>query len=257
MEAQVTESAKMYEFLAWLELNRKRIITVASILAAVFLVIYYFRYHQHQREVAASHALLKLGAPIARDEQAPPTAAAYLKVAEQFEGTQASKRARVLAAGAYYSENSYSAALEQFKKILESNRGTSMGGIAAVGVASCLDAQDKVDDALKAYQEVVAQYSGEPVSGQARLAMARIYESRKQPEAALKLYDEITRLDAQGSAFKGDAAQRREALLRQYPQLVPTNAPAASLSATTPASTNLNRTASTNRPSTNQPGANK
>jgi predicted negative regulator of RcsB-dependent stress response len=252
MDAQVTESAKMFEFLAWLETNRSRIITVASAVVVLFLAVSYYRYSAHQREIKANQALFKLGLPMSRDEQAtPPSANAYLKVAEQYSGTQAGERAQLMAAGTLFSDNNYAGAFEQFRKFTQQYPNSSLNPIAAFGVATCLDAQDKTDDALKAYQDLAARYASDATSQQSKLSMARIYETKKQPELALKIYDELGRMDNAGLSIRNDATERRQALLEKYPQLAPTNAaPAISVSpASTP--TSLIRTA------TNATGASK
>jgi predicted negative regulator of RcsB-dependent stress response len=216
----------MYEFLAWLETNRKKLIIGASVVVVVAVVFSFYRYQANQRELRANEALFKLGLPLGREESgARPNANAYLKVANDYVNTRAGERAMMMAAGALFGENNYAGAADLFAKFQSTYTSSPMVPLAQLGVATCLDAQDKTDAALKAYQEVVSKYSAEPVANQARLAIARIFEGKKQPEQALKLYDELGRADALG-IWRAEVVQRREALMKLYPQLAPTNTPA-------------------------------
>jgi len=226
MSSDVTQTAGFYDFLAWLEVNKKRVVAITVVAAVLALAISYSIYNKNQREIAADAALLKLGLPLTQTEQAPtPTARDFEKVAIDFAGTAAAERALLESAGLLFSENQYPEALNQFKKFQAGYGSSRMLGIAAIGVAACLDAQNKTDEAINAYKDVLARFPSESVAGQARIALGRIYEAKKQPDAALKYYDEILKGGAR-SGWANEAGEFREMLLARNPNLASNAVPA-------------------------------
>lgn len=210
--------------LAWVELHRNQLVAGFVGLLAIVGVVFLWRHFRAEREAQANSALLELRVRPEAVEDAGPKASDFLKVADQHGSTTAGPRARLLAAGAFFSENRYSEAQAEFERVLASEGSGPLAAQAAFGVAASLDAQDKVDQAMAKYQEVIAQFPEDSVAAQARLALARIQESRQQPATALRLYDEILR-DKEPGPFSQQAGAQREALLKKHPELgVATNA---------------------------------
>ena len=220
--------------LAWVELHRRHLLAGFAALIALYGVVYLYRHFAAQRELRANAALLDLrqrpGAP-----DSAPKAADFLKVAEAHASSTAGPRARLLAAGAYFSENKYSEAMAEFEKVLSGTGSGPVAAQAAYGIAACLDAQDKVDQALAKYQEIVSRYPDDSVAGQSKLAMARIQEGRQQGSAALRLYDDLLKDRDQGAFFQL-ASRQREELIKRQPELLGGSAGAPSTNAPAPAS---------------------
>lgn len=215
----------MLNVLAWIEINRARLMSGFVAVIVVFGVVYLWRHFAGEREAAANTALLELRAKPGQPDTAPK-ASDFLAIAEQHASTAAAPRARLLAAGAFFADNKYSEAQTEFEEVLAAAGSGPIAAQAAFGIAACLDSLDKTDEALTRYQEVISRFAGESVAGQARLAIARIQEVRKQPAAALRLYDELVR-DKDAGPFSQQATLQREQLLRQHPELAAgTNAPA-------------------------------
>ncbi len=225
--AEAPQQDLLLNALAWVELNRQRLVAALVGLIVLYGVLYLYRHYAAEKELKANAALLELrqrpGAP-----DSAPKAADYLKVAEQHASSSAAPRARLLAAGAYFTDGKYSEAMAEFERVLASGSSQQIGAQAAYGIAACLDAQDKTDQALAKYQEVAAQYPEDSVAGQARLSMARLQESRQQPAAALRLYDELLK-DREQGAFSQQAARFKEEILKRHPELATggTNSPVA------------------------------
>ena len=219
MQFDTTDSTWVYELLAWVEANRKRVMLGAGALCLVILAVYLYVWQRNQTELAASRALLELRA-IASSPDSPPVASAseFLKVADQYGSTRAGERALLLAAGDLFSHGQYAEAQRQFQKFLEERAGSPLAPIAALGVAASLDAQDKVDAALAAYQGIVSRYATDPVAERAKLATAALYEAKHQPEQALKVYDQMLK-PATYSGLASQAAMMRERLLEKFPKL--------------------------------------
>ena len=218
MNEDVPESSGFYDFLAWLEVNKKRLAMAAAVLIVIGFGIAIVRYVREEKELHASAELLGLRPPLNAGTNAVPVpASSFLDVVNQYAGTEASERASLLAAGALFTEGKYADAQTQFNKFLSEHSESPWAGEAAYGVASSLEAQNKSDEALTAYQNVVNRYGTQAVADEAKQALARIYEAKKQPEQALKLYDELTR----GAAGRNntDLMMKRSQLLKQYPYL--------------------------------------
>jgi tetratricopeptide (TPR) repeat protein len=218
MNEDVPESSGFYDFLAWLEVNKKRLIQLAAVLIVIGFAVAVVRYVREQKELNASAELLALRPPLNAGTNAVPIpASSFLNVASQFSGTEASERASLLAAGALFTEGKYAEAQTQFNKFLTDYSNSPWAGEAAYGVASCLEALNKQDEALTAYQNVVNRYGTLAVADEAKQSLARLYEAKKQPEQALKLYDELTR----GAAGRNnpELMMKRGQLLKQYPYL--------------------------------------
>ncbi len=211
--------------MAWLELHRGQLITAFVVLVAVLAAIYLWRHSAAQKEAAANAALLALRPPQAEPGGIPEVVAAseYLKIAEQYPGTAAGQRARLLAAGSLFHEGRYADALAEFRRVAERAEADAIAAQAAYGIAASLEAQGNVDEAITAYRTVISQHPDESVADQARLALARIHEARSELPLALQLYDELVRTPEPG-AFAQMAEQQREALLRKHPELAGTNA---------------------------------
>ena len=245
MSSDVTESAGFYEFLAWLELNKQRLVIGAIALALIAFSVSLIVYLKKQKEIAANAALLELEQSLNPSTSSPaqPAATAYLKVAEDYAGTRAAERAALLAAGALFSENRYAEALAQFRKFQSEHDGSELVPVATLGVAACLESQNQLDEAIKAYEQVVARYPNDAVTGQAKLAIGALQEMKKQPALALKTYEELTRQTTR-SVWVSLASDLRKQLLLRHPNLA-TNAPSAEppVTALKPPLTTTNQTA--------------
>jgi TolA-binding protein len=221
--------ADFYDLLAWLEVNKKKVLIAAVALVAVGFIVATARYMREQKEINASSELLGLRVALNPATNAvPPQPAALLKIANDFSGTSAAERARLLAATAFFTEGKYSDAEREFSAFTREFPSSPWVSTAAYGVACAQEAQNK-PDAVASYQNVATAHANSPVGDDAKLALARIHESRKQPDQALRFYNEllVPRPGAQpGEPAHPEAATRKEALLRKHPELSTNAAPA-------------------------------
>lgn len=234
MSSDTTESTLMYDFLAWLEVNKKRLAVGGIAIFVVGFAVSLVLYVRNDKEIRANDALLKLGLPQASDRTPSVPASGYLKVAAEFAGTHAGARAQLLAAIGLFSENRYAEALAQFKKFKDDYPNDPAATEATLGMAACEEAQGNLDEALKTYQLLASGATAE--SAQAKLGAARLLEAKNQPEQALKFYSEITQAGAR-SVWGAQARDLREQLLLKYPRLASAAAPSTAISP--PAMSNL------------------
>jgi TolA-binding protein len=221
--------ADMYDLLAWLEVNKKKVAIAAVLLVVVGFIAATVRHMARQKELDASGELLALRVSLNPATNAIPTQpSAFLKIAEDYKGTSAAERARLLAATALYTEGKYAEAERAFSDFVKEFSGSPWAATAAYGVASAQEAQNK-PEAFASYQSVATAYANSAVVDDAKLALARIHETRKQPDQALRLYNEL--LAPRPGAQPGEpahplAAERKEALVRHHPELNTNTSPA-------------------------------
>jgi tetratricopeptide (TPR) repeat protein len=215
--------ADVYDLLAWLEVNKKKAAVVAVVLVVIGFAIATMRYMRQQKEENASGALLALKPTLTPQTNVPPPqASALLKVADEYSGTTAAERARILAATALFTEGRYADAEKEFSRFVKDFPESPWVAEAAYGVAASQEAQNKVTDAQASYQNVATAYANSSVADDAKLAQARIYEEQKKPDQALRLYNDLLapRPGAQPGEMGNPAAfQKKEALLRLHPEL--------------------------------------
>jgi predicted negative regulator of RcsB-dependent stress response len=224
MNSETTKGTGFYEFLAWLDSNKKALIATFILLVIVGFGIATYRWQREQAEIAANEALFQLRSPMSSADKAPPPAASeYLKIAENYRSTEAAERALLLAAGAFFAEGKYSEAQAQFNRLMQEHSNQLMASTAAYGFAASLEAQGKSDEALTAYQTVASRHASSSLVDDSRLATARIYENKKQPELALKVYEDMTRTNMM-SGSSAEALSRKQYLLSKHPELAKPNA---------------------------------
>lgn len=220
MSSEVTDSTAIYEIWAWFEVNKKRLITAAVVVAVLAFFISLAIYLKKQKEIEASAALIRLATQSQVDakETAP---ADILKIVSNYPSTAAAERASLEAATAYFGEQKYSEALDQFKRFQSTYPDSRLMPQAALGVAASLEASNKIDEAMKAYQDVVTRYGSDSVAAQAKFSLGRLNEDKKQYEQALKYYQELTSSATSRSFWNSEAADRTQLLLAQFPNLAP------------------------------------
>ena len=227
MELETTSASRLYDFLAWLDANKKRLGVAAGVVVLAVFVLALVIWQGNQREFKANEALSNVqpAGNSARGSDTVP-AAAYLKVSADFAGTSAGARATLMGAFALFAEGKYAEAQAQFGKFQPEYPDSPLVPQSILGIAASLDAQGKFADAAAKYQEVIARFPRDYSIGQAKLALALNHENRKLPEAAYKIYNELMQ-GAGNSSAGSEARMRLGELLTKYPNLAPTNAPVA------------------------------
>ena len=226
MSSQATGSTRLIEFLAWVEVNKKKLLIGAAVVAVATVYYSIYQWHRKQAEAEAIAALYKILTPATPMERpGGPGAQAFLQVATAHPGTSAGAQALLFGTEALFRENKFAEAKTQFENFPRTYPDHPMAPTAALGIAACLDAMDKTNEALAAYQDVVSRYAGSVVASQARLGLARLYETKGDLTQALRIYDELARPPA-SSAWSAEASARREQLLEHHPELARTNPPA-------------------------------
>lgn len=224
MEAEQSDS--LYNFLAWANRNRKRLLTALIVLAVVVTGYSIVNWKRNQTEIEANHALFALPQLLTATGQVSQVSAdGYQKVAATYTKTAAGQRAALLAAGILFSQGKYLDAHAEFSKFIVDYPDSTMLSEAIYGVAAATEASGKTNEAVAKYEDVIRRYPGENVFAQSKIALGRIYETQNSPEKAFKAYSEISRPNPYDPWIM-EATERKEQLVRKFPSLVKTNAPA-------------------------------
>ena len=229
MDAQQTQqtqpSDSFYNFLAWLEVNKRKVmIWTAAVLVVVLVAIGVISY-QTQKERRASEALSNVRAPSANATASTTVAAeGYLRVAKEHAGTQAGARALLLGATAKFQDGAYADAQKLYEQFIRDYPESRWLAQAYFGLASAFDAQGKTPDATRQFEEVRRRFPNDAVIDETKLALGRLYEAQNRPGDAYKLYDDLVKAN-QFSGLGSEAGLRLTELLEKHPELAKTNMP--------------------------------
>jgi tetratricopeptide (TPR) repeat protein len=228
MDSNAPRSAGFYDFLGWIEANKKRVaIGAAAVLFAV-LVVGILVWRSGEREVDAELALSAVPMPTSpSDPVAPGTGDAFAKVAAEYSGTQAAAKALIRAGTAYFAEGKYAKAREQFDAYLREFGATPWVPEALLGIAASLEAENKIPEAITKYKDFLSTYGTAPSADMARFNLARLYEQSNQPQLALETLTAMLKAQTAGgppSPSAQEAQMKMRALLAKNPGLMPTNA---------------------------------
>jgi tetratricopeptide (TPR) repeat protein len=220
MTSEGTESTRMLELQAWLEVNKKRvaigIVAVAVVAAGVAIQGWMTR----ESERTASSALLQLQLSESSAPGGTVPASAFQQLAADHAGTAAAARSHLLAGEVLYQDGHYAEARTEFERASSLLKDDSLKAVAAFGRAVSLEALGQTAEALQAYQDVTLRHPTSSTAGQARLAMAGLLERTGEPKQALEVLRELSGLI--DSAWSGAAKSREESLLQRHPELAPT-----------------------------------
>jgi TolA-binding protein len=222
MESQETTAEDfVFKLMPWFEANMKRLAYGGAAVGIIIFVYFYYSYVQNQKSVAAGEALTQA----MFSSGGAATAEACLKVAADYPGTAAGRRALLQGATALFETGKYPEAQAQFEKYLNTYPDTFFIPQATLGVAACLDAQNKTDAAMSMYQKAANQVAAPSVVASAKFALGRIYESKGKLADAQKLFIEVTRAFP-NSSVAAEAGQRAMELKAKLPAAPASPAPA-------------------------------
>ena len=223
MQAQDTTTLFFLKLWPWVETNKNRLIAGTAIAILAIFAIWFVACQREAKALAAGEALTQ-----AALAAGGPSAAAYLKVAEQYSGTAAGQRALLQAAATSFAAGKFTDAQAQFQKYLDAHPDGEFASQAQLGVAASLDAQGKTDLAVGAYQRVASSASDVAVVSAAKFGQARIVEAQGRVNDAIVLYLDVARAGP-SSSLGSEAAMRLMELRSKLPAATPAPVTAAPL----------------------------
>jgi tetratricopeptide (TPR) repeat protein len=227
MDSAKPTTVDWLKILAWLDVNKWRVIKWAMIVISVVAVITLFIYYEYQKEVRASRALSEITVPFSPTKSAPPgLVEALLKVERDHPNTKAAARAVVEAGGILFSEGKYDEAEKLFARFEKQYPESTWLPQALFGYATTLEAKNQTTNALAEYEKLRKRYPNDAIADYVKLGLGRLNEKQNKLEEALALYQEILRLNPPNySSLGAEAGSLYEDLLQKHPELIKTNAP--------------------------------
>jgi tetratricopeptide (TPR) repeat protein len=192
---------------------------IVAILVIVVGGLGYYYYLQVQRETAETNARAALVKATTPEE--------FLKVAEQYPGTDQAMLALLGAADAAYNKRDYDGAISAYNKVIDNTTlGAEWHDTAQLGIGSSLEAKGDTDKAIETYLVVAQRGDASPFAPYAYHCVALIYDQRGDKDNERKILGEAEALDA-SSAFTQLAVSQLKAMTPQAPVMnVPIQAPA-------------------------------
>jgi len=208
MQPPDAPTAFLFKLWPWIEANRNRLIVGGVMVVIAGLLVWFYVTAQEQKEIAAGTAYTQLALSVPETADPAQWADAYLKIANEYPGTLAGRRAWLQGAAALLAAGKYADAQAQFQKFLDAHPDGDFSASAALGVAASLEALGKLDLAVGAYQRVVEGFPDVVAVNLARLALARIAEQQGKFTDALNFYETIVRSSPPDDALASEAAMR-------------------------------------------------
>ncbi len=233
--------------LAWLDVNKKRVITWTTATVVVVTIVALFIYNEYQKEVRASHALSEVSLSLnPAKPPGPDTVQKLLKVEKDYPDSKAAARALLRAGGILFANGDYAEAQKLFARFEKQYPESPWLSEAQLGYAATLEMQNKTTEAVAEYEKLRKRYPTDPIAGSVKLALARLYGKQNRAEEEFALLQEIGReYPAAYSSVGAEASTMLEELLEKHPNLIKTNVPPVPM-----VPTNVTTTV---RPSTNRP----
>ncbi len=207
MPAQDAPTAVLFKLWPWIEANKNRVIAGAGIIIVAIFLYSFFSWQREQKEIVAGRALTQLTLSNPDNAGASQLGDAYLKIAGEYPGTLAGRRAWLQGAAALFAAGRFADAQAQFQKFLDAHPDGGFSASAALGVAASLEALGKSDLAVGAYQRVVNGFSDVVAANIAKFALAGIDERQGKFTDALNVYESIAR-SSPGSVSASEAGMR-------------------------------------------------
>lgn len=205
-------SGARFDFILWFDLNRKAILGGLAAILLIAVAALFWRWQRESRETEANHALIAatgLGASV--------TSESLAKVADDYKGTAAAERARLMVGGKLFEEGKFKESLEQFERWESDYPNGVMGATASYGKAASFEALGRTNEALSSYQVVIGAFASDPLATAARLARGRLQEGLGQWATALQTYEDAGR--TAGAVWASSVAGARARLLAKHPEL--------------------------------------
>lgn len=161
------------------------VLVVLLVALGGFGFYYYQQSTRDAAEAAARAALLKATTP-----------AEFLKVAEQYPGTDQAMLAIFSAANASYEQRDYDGAQNAYRKIVDNIAlSAQWHDSASLGIASCDEAKGDVDKAISEYLEVARRGEASPFAPYAYNCVARIYDQRGDKKTEREILQQAAELN--------------------------------------------------------------
>lgn len=181
---------------AWVETNKKNIISI--VVAVVVIVGGYLGYtygYQQPRE-AKAQTLCTDGLQYVQNSDfetalnGEGTFPGYIKIAEDYSGTDGANLANLYAGVCFAQQNKYQEALP-YLEAYKPGKDQSVSAMALFALAQCYAATNNLDKAVDTFVEAAEQADNVALSPMCLVEAGKLLESQDKKDEALKLYEQI------------------------------------------------------------------
>lgn len=181
---------------AWVETNKKNIISI--VVAVVVIVGGYLGYtygYQQPRE-AKAQTLCTDGLQYVQNSDfetalnGEGTFPGYIKIAEDYSGTDGANLANLYAGVCFAQQNKYQEALP-YLEAYKPGKDKSVSAMALFALAQCYAATNNLDKAVDTFVEAAEQADNAALSPMCLVEAGKLLESQDKKDEALKLYEQI------------------------------------------------------------------
>ena len=181
---------------AWVETNKKNIISI--VVAVVVIVGGYLGYtygYQQPRE-AKAQTLCTDGLQYVQNSDfetalnGEGTFPGYIKIAEDYSGTDGANLANLYAGVCFAQQNKYQEALP-YLEAYKPGKDQSVSAMALFALAQCYAATNNIDKAVDTFVEAAEQADNAALSPMCLVEAGKLLESQDKKDEALKLYEQI------------------------------------------------------------------
>jgi predicted negative regulator of RcsB-dependent stress response len=181
---------------SWIETNKKQIITtiVAIIVVVGGILGYTYGYQQPREEKAQTLCTDGLQYIQSSDFETAlngeGTFPGYIKIANEYSGTDGANLANLYAGICYAQQNKYQEALPYLEAYTPGD-DQSISAMALFALAQCYAGVNNIDEAIETFQEAAEQADNAALSPMCLLEAGKLLESQDKKAEALKLYESI------------------------------------------------------------------
>jgi TolA-binding protein len=218
MDTEADQALDLDQLMDWVQVNRKAVITVVAIIAVIGAIIGLVMWNHNHKEMAANEALSAAKSPTGQTVPTTELAEPYLKVADDYSGTQAAARALLIGGGILFDAGKFDQSQATFEKFLQQYPDSPLANEALMGVASSLEAAGKTADAAAKYEDLMKHHQAEAILPQIKSALARCDVALNKPDQALRLYLELAQSRA-NDTWSAEAQIQYGELLAKHPEL--------------------------------------
>ena len=183
---------------AWVETNKKKIITVFTAVVVVVGVFLGYTYGYQQPREEKAQTLCTDGMQYVQNSDfetalnGEGTFPGYIKIAKEYSGTDGANIANLYAGICYAQQNKYQEAIPYLEDYTPGD-DQSVSAMALFALAQCYAGVNDVDQAITTFQKAAEQADNSALSPMCLIEAGKLLESQNKNTEALAIYETIKR----------------------------------------------------------------
>ena len=181
---------------AWVETNKKKIITVFTAIVVVVGIFLGYTYGYQQPREEKAQTLCTDGMQYVQNSDfetalnGEGTFPGYIKIAKEYSGTDGANIANLYAGICYAQQNKYQEAIPYLEDYTPGD-DQSVSAMALFALAQCYAATNETDKAVATFEEAAEQADNAALSPMCLLEAGKFLESQNKKDEARQIYERI------------------------------------------------------------------